>query len=137
MIVGFPGEEEADFGQTMGLMEEVGYADLFSFIYSPRPGTSAAGLSDATAREEKQRRLERLQARQKEATLDHHRRLVGTVQRVLVEGRDDSGACLFGRTAGNRGTLFEGEPGLAGRVVDVRIVAAAQTILKGEILHGA
>jgi tRNA-2-methylthio-N6-dimethylallyladenosine synthase len=135
MIVGFPGEDEAAFQATLDLMEEVGYADLFSFIYSARPGTSAAELADATGYAEKLGRLERLQAAQKRTTLARNEGFAGTVQQVLVEGLSSSGDCLFGRTGGNRGTLMDGDPSLAGRVLDVRIVEGLQTILKGEILH--
>ena len=135
MIVGFPGEDEAAFQETLELMREVGYADLFSFIFSARPGTAAAGLSDATGYAEKLGRLERLQAAQKKETLARNRGFEGSVQQVLVEGLSSSGDCLFGRTGGNRGTLMEGDPCLAGRVLEVRIVEGLQTLLKGDILH--
>jgi len=135
MIVGFPGEDEAAFQDTLALMEEVEYADLFSFIYSARPGTKAADYPDEVTHAEKQGRLERLQAAQKKATLARNESFVGTVQRVLIEGLSSSGDSLFGRTAGNRGTIIAGDPSLAGRVLEVRIVEGLQTILKGEILH--
>ena len=135
MIVGFPGEDEAAFRETLSLMEEVEYADLFSFIYSARPGTKAADYPDSTGYAEKQRRLERLQVAQKKTTLARNESLVGTVQQVLVEGLSSSGDSLFGRTGGNRGTIMAGDPSLAGRVLEVRIVEGLQTILKGEILH--
>jgi len=135
IIVGFPGEDEAAFQETLALMEEVQYADLFSFIYSARPGTKAADYADDATRAEKQGRLERLQAVQKKTTLARNRSLEGTVQRVLVEGLSSSGDCLFGRTGGNRGAIMDGDPSLAGRVLEVRITEGLQTILKGEILH--
>lgn len=135
MIVGFPGEDEGAFQETLDLMEQVGYADLFSFIYSARPGTRAAGLPDATGYAEKLGRLERLQAAQKRTTLARNESFAGTVQQVLVEGLSTSGDCLFGRTGGNRGTLLDGDPSLAGQVLDVRIVEGLQTILKGEVAH--
>jgi tRNA-2-methylthio-N6-dimethylallyladenosine synthase len=135
MIVGFPGEDEAAFQDTLALMEEVGYADLFSFIYSARPGTKAADYLDETPHAEKQGRLERLQAAQKKTTLARNEGFVGTVQRVLVEGLSSSGDCLFGRTGGNRGTILAGDPSLAGRVLEVKIVEGLQTILRGESLH--
>ncbi|HBG05095.1 MAG: tRNA (N6-isopentenyl adenosine(37)-C2)-methylthiotransferase MiaB [Geobacteraceae bacterium GWC2_58_44] len=135
MIVGFPGEDEAAFQETLALMEEVGYADLFSFIYSARPGTKAADYPDHTPHAEKQGRLERLQAAQKRSTLARNESFVGSVQRVLVEGLSTSGDALFGRTGGNRGTIMHGDPSLAGRVLEVRIVEGLQTILRGEILH--
>jgi tRNA-2-methylthio-N6-dimethylallyladenosine synthase len=135
MIVGFPGEDEDAFQETLSLMEEVGYADLFSFIYSARPGTSAAIYPDVTSHVEKQGRLERLQSAQKRSTLARNQSMVGTVQQVLIEGASSSGDSLFGRTGGNRGTIMVGDPALAGRVLEVRIVEGLQTILRGEILH--
>ena len=135
MIVGFPGEDEEAFQQTLSLMDEVQYADLFSFIYSARPGTKAAGYPDEVGYAEKQGRLERLQAAQKKITLARNESLVGSVQQVLIEGLSTSGDSLFGRTGGNRGAIMSGDPSLAGRVLEVRIVEGLQTILKGEILH--
>ncbi|WP_129127100.1 tRNA (N6-isopentenyl adenosine(37)-C2)-methylthiotransferase MiaB [Geomonas oryzae] len=135
MIVGFPGEDEAAFRETMELIEEVRYADLFSFIYSPRPGTKAADFPDEVTRKEKQGRLELLQSAQKRITLERNQSLVGSVQRVLVEGASSSGDSLFGRTGGNRGTVLHGDLALAGRIVEVRITEGLQTLLKGEILH--
>ena len=135
MIVGFPGEDEAAFEQTMELLEEVQYADLFSFIYSARPGTKAAEFPDEVKRAEKQARLERLQAAQKKVTLARNESFVGGVQQVLVEGLSTSGDSLFGRTGGNRGIVMAGDPSLAGRIVEVRITEGLQTLLKGEVLH--
>ncbi|UFS68984.1 tRNA (N6-isopentenyl adenosine(37)-C2)-methylthiotransferase MiaB [Geomonas sp. RF6] len=135
IIVGFPGEDEAAFEDTLSLVEEVQYADLFSFIYSPRPGTKAAELPDDARRAEKQPRLERLQERQRQVTLGRNQSMVGTVQQVLVEGPSTSGEELFGRTGGNRGTIMMGERSLAGRVVDVRIIEGLQTLLRGEIIN--
>ena len=135
MIVGFPGEDEAAFQETLALMAEVGYADLFSFIYSARPGTRAADYPDTTDYAEKLGRLERLQTAQKKTTLERNESFVGTVQQVLVEGLSSSGDSLFGRTGGNRGIIVAGDPSLAGRVLEVRIVEGLQTILRGEILH--
>ena len=135
MIVGFPGEDEAAFQDTLALMAEVQYADLFSFIYSARPGTRAADYPDATEYAEKLGRLERLQTAQKTTTLERNESFVGGVQQVLVEGLSSSGDSLFGRTGGNRGVVMAGDPRLSGRVLDVRIVEGLQTILKGEILH--
>jgi tRNA-2-methylthio-N6-dimethylallyladenosine synthase len=133
MIVGFPGETEEDFLQTLSLMEEVRYADLFSFIYSPRPETKAAGLPDPVSRAEKQERLGRLQSLQRAHTLEGNRHYVGTVQRVLVEGTSKRGDQLCGRTSGNRVVNFAGDLGLTGRLADVRIVKAYQNSLLGEL----
>lgn len=135
IIVGFPGEDAAAFEETMELVEEVRYADLFSFIYSARPGTKAADFPDEVTRAEKQARLERLQSAQKKITLARNESLVGSIQQVLVEGPSTSGDSLFGRTGGNRGAVLAGDPALAGRIVDVRITEGLQTLLKGEIVN--
>jgi tRNA-2-methylthio-N6-dimethylallyladenosine synthase len=134
MIIGFPGESDDDFEATLDLMELVQYADLFSFIYSARPGTAAAALPDTTDHRVKQARLEQLQAEQKKVTLARNLEQVGSVQQVLVEGLSTSGDCLFGRTGGNRATILDGDPALAGQLVNVKIVEGMQTLLKGEIV---
>ena len=133
MIVGFPGESEDDFAATLSLMEEVGYADLFSFKYSVRPGTKAADFSDEVAAPVKQERLERLQGLQRKMTLERNRSFVGSVQDVLVEGVSRRGDQLFGRTSGNRVVNFPGDRALIGRVVDVIVTRAFQNSLLGEL----
>ena len=133
MIVGFPGETEEDFRQTLSLMEEVRYADLFSFIYSPRPETAASRLSDPVGREVKQERLNRLLSLQREMTLERNKSFVGSRQQVLVEGMSKRGDQLSGRSSGNRVVNFAGAPDLIGQVVDVRIVKAYQNSLLGEL----
>ena len=133
MIVGFPGESEDDFAATLSLMEEVGYADLFSFKYSVRPGTKAADFSDEVAAPVKQERLERLQGLQRKMTLERNRSFVGSVQDILVEGVSRRGDQLFGRTSGNRVVNFPGERALIGRVVDVIVTRAFQNSLLGEL----
>jgi tRNA-2-methylthio-N6-dimethylallyladenosine synthase len=133
MIVGFPGETEDDFLQTLSLMEEVGYADLFSFIFSARPETAAARLPDDLSRREKQNRLDRLQTLQRSMTIEKSRSLVGALQEVLVEGESRRGDQVFGRTGGNRIVNFDGDPSLTGSVVTVRIVKAFPNSLLGEM----
>jgi tRNA-2-methylthio-N6-dimethylallyladenosine synthase len=133
-IVGFPGETEADFDATMGLIEETGFDASFSFIYSRRPGTPAAALPDATPRAVKLERLQRLQALIAGQASAIIRDMVGTRQRVLVEGparrnRDE----LSGRTGNNRVVNFPGSACLIGRFVDVTITAALPHSLRGEI----
>ena len=134
-IVGFPGETEEDFSKLMKLISDVGYDSSFSFIFSPRPGTPAAALHDETPHTVKLERLQRLQA-----ALDANVRrisasLLGTVQRVLVEGmaRKDTSE-LFGRTECNRGVVFKGAARLVGQMVDVRITEAPQRSLRGEVV---
>ncbi|HEY6837890.1 MAG TPA: tRNA (N6-isopentenyl adenosine(37)-C2)-methylthiotransferase MiaB [Geobacteraceae bacterium] len=134
MIVGFPGETAEDFEETLSLMEEVRYADLFSFIYSPRPETTAAKLPDPVDRAEKQNRLERLQALQRAMTLERNQSLVGSCQHVLVEGMSKRGDQLSGRSSGNRTVNFAGAPSLIGTIVPVRIIRAYQNSLLGEML---
>jgi tRNA-2-methylthio-N6-dimethylallyladenosine synthase len=133
-IVGFPGETDEDFSRTLRLAEDVGFDGSFSFIYSPRPGTPAAGLSDPTPREVKLARLARLQA-----ALEHEARrisaaMVGRVERVLVEGpsRKDPGE-LAGRTGNNRVVNFSGSPQLVGQMIEMHIEAALPHSLRGRI----
>jgi tRNA-2-methylthio-N6-dimethylallyladenosine synthase len=134
-IVGFPGETEADFAATMALIDEVGFDASFSFVYSPRPGTPAANLPDDTPREVKAERLSRLQARIEENARKVSCGMIGTRQRVLVEGASRKNAAeLAGRTANNRVVNFSGAPALAGRFVDVTITAALSHSLRGELL---
>ncbi len=134
-IVGFPGETEADFEATMQLIEDVGFDGAFSFLYSRRPGTPAADLSDDTPHEIRQRRLARLQSRVEEQAAALSRAMVGKVERVLVEGASRKDASeLRGRTANNRVVNFAGHARLVGELVDVTITAALPHSLRGEIV---
>ena len=133
-IIGFPGETDADFQATMRLIEEVGFDTSFSFIYSERPGTPAAFLRDEVDLEVKKQRLQTLQARllEQAAAISHD--MVGTTQRILVEGSSrKSAAELSGRTENNRVVNFAGDDGLVGSFVDVRITAALNNSLRGEL----
>jgi tRNA-2-methylthio-N6-dimethylallyladenosine synthase len=134
MIVGFPGETEEDYNETLSLMDEVGYADLFSFVFSARPETAAAKLADTLTRKEKQERLDRLQRKQMGMTLERNRSFVGTSQNVLVEGTSKRSEQIFGRTGGNRIVNFTADASLVGSIVTVRIVDAFQNSLLGELL---
>lgn len=133
-IVGFPGETEDEFEQTLRLVEDVGFDASFSFVYSPRPGTPAANLADPVAKEQKIRRLMRLQALLESQARAISDAMVGSVQRALVEGpsKKDSRE-LAARTANNRVVNFEGSPRLVGHFVDVEIVAALPHSLRGVI----
>jgi len=132
-IVGFPGETDDDFAKLMKLIDDVGYDNSFSFIFSPRPGTPAANLHDDTPHEVKLARLQRVQA-----VIDGNMRrisesLVGTVQRILVEGPSRKNASeMAGRTDCNRMVNFEGPARLAGQMIDVRISGANSHSLRGE-----
>ncbi len=134
-IVGFPGETEADFDATMKLIEDVGFDDSFSFVYSRRPGTPAAELQDETPDEIKLQRLKRLQQRIEQMATEIRKGMLGTIQRVLVEGlskRDPNE--LAGRTDNNRIVNFVGNPRLINHFVDVRIVESMAHTLRGEIV---
>lgn len=131
-IVGFPGETERDFAATLRLAEELEFDGSFSFLYSPRPGTPAAAMSDATPPDVKKRRLLELQRLLRAQADAVSRAMVGTRQRVLVSGpaaRDP--AQLTGRTENNRVVNFVGERGLIGRFVDVLVTEALPNSLRG------
>ncbi len=134
MIVGFPGETDEEYRETLSLMDEVGYADLFSFIFSTRRETEAARLPDTLTRKEKQERLARLQRKQMGMTLERNRSFVGSCQEVLVEGESKRSDQIFGRTSGNRIVNFEGDSSLVGSLVTVRIVDAFQNSLLAEMM---
>jgi len=132
-IVGFPGETEADFQSTLKLARDLELDDAYSFLYSPRPGTPAAELADGVPYAEKLERLQRLQAQIQVQADAFAERMVGTVQRVLVEGVSKKKAAeLAARTGSNRVVNFRGEAQLIGRFVDVRITARAAHSLRGE-----
>ena len=134
-IVGFPGETAADFEKTIRLIDDVGFDASFSFIYSARPGTPAAELTDDTPQDIKLERLMRLQKRIDALAQAVSQSMVGTVQRVLVEGVSKKGAGeLAGRTDNNRVVNFAGHPRLVNRFIDVRIVSAMPHSLRGEVL---
>ena len=134
IIVGFPGESEADFEATMSLLEEVRYHGAFSFKYSDRPKTVSAGFGDKVAKAEKEARLARLQARQQEITLARNRECEGRVLAVMVEGESREGAGQWrGRADRNQVVNFTGVEGRLspGEMVKVRIEEACQNSLRG------
>jgi tRNA-2-methylthio-N6-dimethylallyladenosine synthase len=137
-IVGFPGETEADFAKLMKLIDDVGYDASFSFVFSPRPGTPAAALEDDTPQDVKLKRLQHLQAAIEANVWRISASRVGTVQRILVEGRSKKDAAeLMGRTECNRIVNFPGGPHaarLVGRMIDVTITQALPHSLRGEVL---
>ena len=137
-IVGFPGETEEDFAATLALIERVGFDQSFSFIYSARPGTPAAAIEDAVPHAVKQARLERLQALVNGQAAAISRRMVGTVQRVLVERTSKRSSCeLSGRTENNRWVNFAGGPELIGRFVDVLVTEPQPNSLRGRLAGDA
>jgi tRNA-2-methylthio-N6-dimethylallyladenosine synthase len=134
-IVGFPGESDRDFEQTMMLVEDIGFDDSYSFMYSPRPGTPAASFADQVPLETKQARLARLQAAIDASAKGISERMVGGVERILVEGASRKNPReLAGRTSNNRTVNFSGPRRLVGQLVDVRITAALAHTLRGEVL---
>ncbi|HKB82162.1 MAG TPA: tRNA (N6-isopentenyl adenosine(37)-C2)-methylthiotransferase MiaB [Burkholderiales bacterium] len=133
-IVGFPGETESDFEQTMKLVEEIGFDDSYSFMYSPRPGTPAAGFADQVPLDIKQARLARLQALLEASAKAISERMVGNVERILVEGASRRNPReLAGRTSNNRVVNFSGSNRQVGDFIDVHITAALAHTLRGEV----
>lgn len=133
-IVGFPGETDQDFQDTMDLIADIGFDQSFSFIYSRRPGTPAANMPDDVSMEIKKERLQILQARIYQISDAISREMVGTVQSVLVEGPSQKNASeLCGRTENNRVVNFSGPSSLIGSFVKLRITAALTNSLRGEI----
>jgi tRNA-2-methylthio-N6-dimethylallyladenosine synthase len=133
--VGFPGETEEEFGKMMKLIDDVGFDNSFSFIFSPRPGTPAANLHDDTPHEVKLRRLQHLQSVINDSISRISDSRLGTVQRILVEGPSKRDATeLMGRTECNRVVNFVGQPELTNTLVDVKITETRTYSLRGELL---
>ena len=135
VIVGFPGETESDFNETLGLLDEVGYDAVFAFKYSPRPNTPSLNLEDAISDEEKARRLEVMMARQREIQTARYKKYVGTVCEVMVEGRNEPRAQWIGRTSQNKTLNFTADAVLkSGRYVPVRVTTSFPNSLVGELV---
>lgn len=135
-IIGFPGETEADFEQTMSLITELGFDHSFSFIYSARPGTPAASLEDPVPMDEKKQRLAKLQRTINAQSADISEKMIGSTQRILVERtstRND--AEMAGRTENSRVVNFPGDSTLVGKFVDVEITEARPNSLRGEFIQ--
>src|SRR5699024_1285475 len=135
IIVGHPGETDAEFEATMQLVDDMRFDQAFSFIYSKRPGTPAADMADDTPREVKKQRLARLQDRIKAYNIEYMQTMVGTTQRVLVERASKRGDGQFaGRTDSNRWVNFDGHERLVGHFVDVMVTEALDNSLRGRVL---
>ena len=135
-IVGFPGETDQDFEDTMNLIEQVNFDMSFSFIYSARPGTPAADMPDDVTEEEKKQRLYLLQERINQQAAQFSRRMLGTEQRVLVEGPSKKDIMeLTGRTETNRIVNFKGTPDMIGKFVDIKITDVWTNSLRGDVVR--
>ena len=134
IIVGFPGETEEDFEQTLDLLDEVEYDSLFSFKYSPRPNTAALSMADRVPEDEKQRRLLILQEKQRAIQIRRNAALIGSILDVLVEGRNHATGQWIGRTSANRTLNFTHTQteGLEGRYLPVRVTRSGPNSLVGE-----
>ena len=135
-IVGFPGETQEDFEQTMKLIADVNFDLSYSFIYSARPGTPAADMEDTVSEEEKKQRLYILQERINQQAMQFSRQMLGTIQRVLVEGTSKKDMLEFtGRTENNRIVNFEGNTDMIGKFVDVEITDVYPNSLRGKVIR--
>ena len=133
VIIGFPGETEAEAEDTISLVEEVGFHALFTFIYSPRPGTKAASMPDPVPRSEKQRWFDKLLAVQNARSTELHAAYIGRTVRALIDGvSDDPAYDLTARTEGNRLIRLKGNPALIGGFADVKIIGNTTWSLYGE-----
>jgi tRNA-2-methylthio-N6-dimethylallyladenosine synthase len=136
-IVGFPGETEADFAETLSLLDEVGFDAVFAFKYSPRPNTPSLSLEDAIPDEEKARRLEVLMARQREIQITRYKKYIGTHCEVMVEGRNQARGQWIGRTSHNKTLNFTAPEHInaqSGTYVPVIVTASFPNSLLGEMV---
>ena len=133
-IIGFPGETEEDFNNTMKLIDEMGFDKSFSFIYSKRPGTIAASLPDDVNQTVKKQRLAVIQDKLNENTEKISRSMIGSIQKVLVEGHSKKGSTLSGRTENMRTTHFQGNEDLIGQIVSVKITEGFANSLQGKLI---
>jgi tRNA-2-methylthio-N6-dimethylallyladenosine synthase len=134
IIVGFPGETQSDFADTLSILDEVEFSDAFTFLYSPRPETKAASLADPVPKEEKQRWFDTLLERQRQISTRIWSQDVGTIQKVLVEGQSRHGeGQVFGRNLWNRIVNFDAPAELIGTEVEVEIVRSLNNSHLGQL----
>jgi len=133
-IIGFPGETEEDFNNTMKLIDEMGFDKSFSYIYSKRPGTIAASIPDDVDQTVKKQRLAVIQEKLNENTEKISRSMIGSIQKVLVEGHSKKGSTFSGRTENMRTTHFHGNEDLIGQLVSVKITEGFTNSLQGELI---
>jgi len=137
VIVGFPGETESDFAETLSLLEEVGYDAVFAFKYSPRPNTPSLKLEDAIPDEEKAHRLEVLMAKQREIQTINYKKYIGTHCEVMVEGKNDARSQYIGRTSHNKTLNFTAPPSAIpkpGSYAPVLVTSSFPNSLLGELV---
>ena len=135
IIVGFPGETEKDFLDTLDVVKKVKFDQIYMFIYSKRVGTRAEKMEDYTKQEEKVKRLERLKKEYEKYLPDNNKKMIGKIYRVLVEGKSKNNNKLYtGRTSQNKVVIFEAKEEDVGKIVDVKIVSEHLWYLKGEIV---
>jgi len=132
IIVGFPGETDAQFQDTMSLLREVPYENIFAFMYSPRPMTKAAKFTDQIPEEIKSKRLSAILGLHRDISFDLAKKYNGRTLKVLVERHDSETGRLMGRSSQNKSVYFTGSPDMIGSTLDVRITEAAPLVLKGE-----
>ncbi|MBW1804250.1 MAG: tRNA (N6-isopentenyl adenosine(37)-C2)-methylthiotransferase MiaB, partial [Deltaproteobacteria bacterium] len=132
IIVGFPGESEEDYQLTLDLIKKIEFDNLFSFKYSDRKGTAAEKMDDKVDEQEKSRRLAKIQDSQKAITLKKNKKLKGTIQEILVEGRSKKGGQMSGRTGTNKVVNFECDNSMLGSLVNVKIKHVFVNSLRGE-----
>jgi tRNA-2-methylthio-N6-dimethylallyladenosine synthase len=134
-IIGFPGETDKDFEETMNLINDIDFDHSFSFIYSARPGTPASGMPDDTPMQIKKDRLSILQMRISQRAAEFSASMIGTIQTILVEGPSKKDAKqLRGRTENNRIVNFEGPQDLIGNFINIKITEALPNSLRGALL---
>jgi len=134
-MVGFPGESQEDFNDTMDLVRQARFDSAYTFIYNTRPGTPAAGMEGQVSEEEKKERIQNLIRLQNRISLERSIEEIGRIQEVLVEGESKKGKGLqFGRNRGNKMVLFPSAEDLTGKTIKVRITAAQIAHLAGEIV---
>jgi tRNA-2-methylthio-N6-dimethylallyladenosine synthase len=137
LIVGFPGETEEDFNQTLSLLNEVGYDAVFTFKYSPRPNTPSLALADALPDEEKARRLEAVMTQQRDIQIARYKNYIGTIQEVMVEARNEARQQWIGRTSHNKTLNFTAPVGATptvGSYVQAKVTASFPNSLVGELV---
>ena len=134
IIVGFPGETEEDFKETLDVVKKVGFDQIYMFIYSKREGTRAARMEDKVTNEEKVERLERLKKLYEENLPLLNKKMIGKTYKVLVEGKSKTNENLYtGRTSQNKVVIFEADDSLIGKMVDIKIDSEHLWYLKGTI----